>query len=354
MPPHAETETTGVLFESDVQTNDGGLNKEVSHLKHAGDKKIVLVWSNIIWFILLHSASVYALYLAVTDTKWQTNTFAFVCYLMSGLGITAGVHRLWAHKAFKAKWPLRLTLMVWNTMAFQDSVIDWSRDHRVHHKYSDTDADPHNAVRGFFFSHVGWLCCRKNEEVKRKGRQIDMSDLYADPILAFQKKHYMKLMPLICFVIPTVIPVYFWNESWVNAFCVPTILRYAIVLNATWSVNSFAHFFGHRPYDNNLNPRENIGVAMVALGEGFHNFHHTFPWDYKASELPFYTLPNPCTAFIDFMAWIGQASDLKSVSNDVVKRRTLRTGDGTHKVWGLEDADITPEEKDVTDISYKQ
>lgn len=75
MPPHVETETTGVLYESDVQTNDGGLSKEVAHLKHAGDKKIVLVYSNIIWFILLHTASLYALYVAFTDAKWQTNLF---------------------------------------------------------------------------------------------------------------------------------------------------------------------------------------------------------------------------------------------------------------------------------------
>nr|ADA61010.1 acyl-CoA delta-9 desaturase isoform [Thitarodes pui] len=351
MPPQAEadTSTTGVLYESDVQTKDGGLDREVAGMKYAGSKKYDLVYANIIWFILLHIASLYALYVAFADTMWQTNVFAFVCYLQSGMGITAGVHRLWAHKAFKAKWPLRLTLMLWNTMAFQDSVIDWARDHRVHHKYSDTDADPHNAVRGFFFAHVGWLCCRKSDQVKAKGQLIDMSDLENDPILAFQKKYYMKLMPLVCFILPTVIPVYGWDESWANAFLVPTLLRYAIVLNATWSVNSFAHFFGHRPYDNALNPRENLGVACVALGEGFHNFHHTFPWDYKSSELPFYTLPNPSSAFIDFMAYIGQASDLKTVSNAVVRRRAKRTGDGTHKIWGWDDTDLTAEfKKDVT------
>lgn len=74
----------------------------------------------------------------------------------------------------------------------QNAAIDWAKDHRVHHKYSETDADPHNAKRGFFFSHVGWLLCRKHPEVKEKGKTIDLSDLESDPILAFQKKYVIK------------------------------------------------------------------------------------------------------------------------------------------------------------------
>ena len=71
----------------------------------------------------------------------------------------------------------------------QNSVFEWARDHRVHHKYTETNADPHNAKRGFFFSHVGWLLCRKHPDVIEKGKQIDMSDLYEDPLIAFQKKY---------------------------------------------------------------------------------------------------------------------------------------------------------------------
>lgn len=72
---------------------------------------------------------------------------ALLLYVMSGLGITAGAHRLWAHRSYKAKWPLRLILIIFNTIAFQDAAMHWARDHRVHHKYSETDADPHNATR---------------------------------------------------------------------------------------------------------------------------------------------------------------------------------------------------------------
>lgn len=105
------------------------------------------------------------------------------------MGITAGAHRLWAHRSYKAKWPLRLMLMIFNTIAFQDAAYHWARDHRVHHKYSETDADPHNATRGFFFSHIGWLLCKKHPEVKVKGKGVDVSDLKSDHILMFQKKY---------------------------------------------------------------------------------------------------------------------------------------------------------------------
>lgn len=174
---------------------------------------------------------------------------ATILYQLGGLGITAGAHRLWAHRAYKARWPLSIFLMICNTLAFQNCVIEWSRDHRVHHKYSETDADPHNAKRGFFFAHCGWLLCRKHPEVKNKGSGIDLGDLERDPILAFQKKYYLTLMPIICFVIPTIIPVYLWGETWTNAWFVSTLFRYTFTLNATWLVNSAAHLWGNRPYD---------------------------------------------------------------------------------------------------------
>lgn len=126
--------------------------------------------------------------------------------------------------------------------------MDWARDHRVHHKFSETDADPHNAKRGFFFSHVGWLLCKKHPEVKNKGKGIDMSDLYNDPILAFQKKYYLIVMPLVCFVMPVAVPMYFWGETFANAWCI-NLFRYTITLNATWLVNSAAHLWGAKPYD---------------------------------------------------------------------------------------------------------
>ncbi|XP_058789170.1 acyl-CoA Delta-9 desaturase-like [Phymastichus coffea] len=296
---------------------------------------IKIVWKNVIILSLLHVGAFYGLYLVCTSAK--VFTFVFTCCYshLGGMGITAGVHRLWAHRAYKAKWQLRLLLTFCNTIAFQDPVIHWARDHRLHHRHAETDADPYNAKRGFFFAHVGWLLCRKHPEVKEKGKTIDVSDLFSDPILRFQYDHYFALTILCAAIIPTVVPVYGWNESWTSAFFVATVMRYILSLHSTWLVNSAAHFYGNRPYDRNIYSAENGAVAFLTFGEGWHNYHHAFPWDYKTSELGSYSL-NMTNAFIDFMAWIGWAYDRRTVSTDMVKRRVKRTGDGSHWQWGCD------------------
>lgn len=102
----------------------------------------------------------------------------------SGLGITGGVHRLWAHRSYDAHWTARVFLMLINSMANQGSIYHWSRDHRVHHKYSEMDADPHNATRGFFFAHMGWLYVKKHPDVRnsptleRSFRELIYSGLF--------------------------------------------------------------------------------------------------------------------------------------------------------------------------------
>jgi len=284
-----------------------------------------IVWRNVVIFVYLHLAALYGLYLGFSSAKWQTSLLAFLFYVLSGFGITAGAHRLWSHRSYKAKWPMRVMLAFFNSMAFQNDIYEWSRDHRVHHKYSETHADPHNATRGFFFAHVGWLLCRKHPEVIKKGKTVDCSDIWADPIVRFQRRNYLMLVFICCFLIPTAIPVWCWGETKWNAFFVCGILRYAFTLNMTWLVNSAAHMWGRRPYDKHINPRENMGVVFGAVGEGYHNYHHTFPWDYAASELG--EKYNLTTIFIDLCAKIGWAYDLKTVNPDMIKQRKLRTGD---------------------------
>ncbi|XP_013187169.1 acyl-CoA Delta-9 desaturase isoform X1 [Amyelois transitella] len=345
MPPQGQDRESWVLYETDDKTQDGG-----THVVPPSAEKRVwkIVWRNVIAFALLHIGGVYGAYLFLFKAMWLTDLFAVFLYLCSGLGVTAGAHRLWAHKSYKARLPLRLLLTVFNTIAFQDAVIDWARDHRLHHKYSETDADPHNATRGFFFSHIGWLLVRKHPQIKEKGPTIDLNDLRADPVLHFQKKYYLYLMPLACFVMPTLVPT-LWGESLWNAYFVCAIFRYIYVLNVTWLVNSAAHAWGSKPYDKNINPVETKPVSLVVLGEGFHNYHHTFPWDYKTAELGDYSL-NFSKLFIDAMAKIGWAYDLKTVSPDVIEKRVKRTGDGSHHVWGWDDKDVPVEEKEEATI----
>jgi len=102
-----------------------------------------------------------------------------------------------------------------------------------------------------------------------------------------------------------------------------------------------------------INPSENISVAILAFGEGWHNYHHVFPWDYKTAEFGKYSL-NFTTAFIDFFAKIGWAYDLKTVSTDIIKKRVKRTGDGTHATWGWGDVDQPKEEIEDAVITHKK
>lgn len=283
-----------------------------------------IVWRNVILFVLLHLASIYGLYLWMFKAKWATVFFTWCLSTAAGLGITAGAHRLWAHRSYKANYPLKVLLVFFNCIAFQNDAIEWARDHRVHHKYSETDADPHNAKRGFFFSHMGWLLVRKHEEVKVRGARFDLSDLTSDPLLMFQRRYYKTLVLLCCFVLPAIVPL-LWGEKLYTAFYVCSLLRYCYTLHVTWCINSVAHMWGFRPYDKHINPRQNLITSLYALGEGWHNYHHVFPYDYRASEFAY--MINPTTAFIDFFIWLGWASDAKVVNQDIVMKKKLKSGE---------------------------
>ncbi|XP_036877098.1 stearoyl-CoA desaturase 5 [Manis javanica] len=285
-----------------------------------------IVWRNVVLMSLLHLGAVYSLVL-IPKAKPLTLLWAYLCFLLTALGVTAGAHRLWSHRSYKAKLPLRIFLAAANSMAFQNDIFEWSRDHRVHHKYSETDADPHNARRGFFFSHIGWLFVRKHRDVIEKGRKLDVTDLLADPVVRFQRKYYKITVVLMCFVLPTLVPWYIWGESLWNSYFLASILRYTISLNVTWLVNSAAHMYGNRPYDKHISPRQNPFVTVGAIGEGFHNYHHTFPFDYSTSE--FGLNFNPTTWFIDFMCWLGLATDRKRATKPMIEARKARTGDGS-------------------------
>ncbi|XP_017780908.1 PREDICTED: (11Z)-hexadec-11-enoyl-CoA conjugase-like [Nicrophorus vespilloides] len=333
-----------------------------------------IVWRNVLGMLYMHIFSFYGLYLLFCVCKWKTFFWSLFLTIFGAQGVTAGAHRLWAHRCYKAKLPLRILLAFAQTIAFQNDLYEWVRDHRVHHKFTDTDADPHNAQRGFFFSHVGWLLVRKHKDIMTKGKTVDMSDMLADPVVRFQKKYYLLLTPICCLLVPMLVPCYYWNEKLYISWYVTTILRYTLSLNGTWLVNSAAHIFGTKPYDKNIGPTENKFVAAIAFGEGWHNYHHIFPWDYKASELG-YKL-NVTTSIIDFFAWMGWAYDLKTVSRDMIERRSKRTGDGTRSptqseelleddqrreghgiaggIWGWGDGDMTAEDLNAAEVHNRQ
>nr|AAL16642.1 acyl-CoA delta-11 desaturase [Argyrotaenia velutinana] len=313
----------------DIETNmpETEENWETLVAPQAAPRKYQIVYKSLLTFGYGHLAGLYGLYLCFTSAKWQTIGLAIILHAMAILGITAGAHRLWTHRAYKATVPLQIILIIFNSLSFQNSAFTWIRDHRLHHKYSDTDGDPHNATRGFFYSHIGWLLVRKHPEVMKRGRMTEMSDIYSNPIIMFQKNYAIPFIGTVCFVLPTIIPMYFWGETLNNAWHI-TVLRYIFSLNCIFLVNSAAHLYGYKPYDKNILPAENKAASIASFGEAFHNYHHVFPWDYRASELGNITM-NWTIYFIDFFAWIGWAYDLKTASDETIKSRIKRTGDGT-------------------------
>ncbi|XP_050685278.1 acyl-CoA Delta-9 desaturase-like [Leptidea sinapis] len=291
-----------------------------------------IIWKNVIVITLAHIVVAYqtVTYLKYNRGKCLNSTviLALMFMYMAAFGVTAGVHRLWTHRSYKVKTPFKILLLVFFATAGQNTVYEWVRDHRVHHKKTETSADPHDASRGFFFSHMGWLMMKKHPHVISEGSKIDMNDITGDPILVFFDRHFGKFKLLLCFVIPAVLPVWAFGEKWsISLFTVG--LRYVFCLHCTWSVNSFAHLHGLKPYDRNIMPSENLAVSFVSVGEGWHNYHHTFPWDYKAAELPYFF--NATTFLLDTAASIGQVYDIKKASPDLIKAIAEKKGDSSWK-----------------------
>ncbi|CAL8118625.1 unnamed protein product [Orchesella dallaii] len=301
---------------------------------------------NWLWLGTAHVFAFYYLYLDITGrARTSTILFELLFGYIAGMGITVGCHRYWTHKTFKANLPLQIILMTMQTMSNQYPIRKWSLDHRIHHKYTDTNADPHNSTRGFWFSHIGWLLLPKHPDLQKKLKTFDMPDLENDPIVRFQSRWYWTLTAIIHFIIPICIFRYFWGLSMIHCIAA-NYRRYLVSLHITWCVNSVAHIWGDKPYDKNITPAENSWVSFLAAGEGWHNYHHTFPWDYKAAELGWKI--NPSTMFIDFFAWLGWAYDLKTISQTMLKQRLHRTGNGSHNLQGI---DETIFDKDDFDYS---
>jgi stearoyl-CoA desaturase (delta-9 desaturase) len=210
---------------------------ETEKSKTSVNYKVVLVWRNITLMLILHISAIYGIYIGVFRAKWETILFTYVISILSSIGVQAGTHRLWCHRSYKAKLPLRIFLAIFQTMALQNDIFEWSRDHRVHHKYSETDADPHNSKRGFFFSHIGWLLVKKHPDVIIKGKTVDMSDVLSDPVVRFQRSFYVPLVLLIWGFLPTYIPHALWGESLWNAYFYCVMFRYCMTVNLTWCVN---------------------------------------------------------------------------------------------------------------------
>ncbi|KAK4883210.1 hypothetical protein RN001_006529 [Aquatica leii] len=347
MPPNSTenlTEDLPVVAPDDYASTK---NESLNYFKDWDEFKVFfsqLKWFNITLISIIHGIFLWGIFAFPWLHSLRLILWVALMIHFTGLGVGAGAHRLWCHRSYKAKLPLRIFLMLCYSIAGHNPLFYWVRDHRVHHRFTDTDADPHNSKRGFFYSHVGWLFMKKHSEVLRRGKEVDMSDLWEDPVIRFHQKYYIILTILLGFVIPTCVPPLLWGQDWYWSILTVCVGRYVLVLNFTWFVNSAAHMWGTKPFDRSISPTENKWVSVFTFGEGWHNYHHTFPWDYKAAELD-YLGYNGSGFFIDLCAKLGLAYDLKTASPELIQRVVEKGGDGTHPVWGHLEVPYSDEQK---------
>jgi stearoyl-CoA desaturase (delta-9 desaturase) len=248
--------------------------------------------------------------------RMKTLVFSVLYYFYTGLGITAGYHRLWSHRSYKAKLPLRIFLAAAGAGAVEGSARWWSAGHRSHHRYTDTDKDPYSVRKGLLYSHLGWMVMKQNP--KRIGR-TDITDLNEDPVVVWQHKNYLKSVLFMGVIFPTLVCGLGWGD-WMGGYVYAGILRIFFIQQATFCVNSLAHWLGDQPFDDRNSPRDHVITALVTLGEGYHNFHHEFPSDYR-NAIQWWQY-DPTKLFIKLMSLVGLAYDLNTFrSNEIEKGR---------------------------------
>ena len=269
-------------------------------------------WLNIGFVLLAHLLALGGLvYLAAFHFSWATVGLALGWYGACGLAITGGYHRLFSHRSFDAIAPLRALCLAFGAGAVQNSALKWSVDHRVHHEHTDTDHDPYNIRRGFWWAHVGWLFFRDAERPA-----TDPADLLADRLVRFQHRHYVALAALFGVLLPAAVAS-LWGDALGGAL-VAGFLRLVFQWHATFSVNSFAHTIGDRPYCLRTSARDSVITALISLGEGYHNFHHRFQADYR-NGVRWYHF-DPTKWFVWTMSKIGFTQNLRRTPRAAIER----------------------------------
>ena len=256
------------------------------------------------------------LWLKSSGFNWGTFILFIFMTFATGLAITAGYHRLFSHKTYDAKWPYRLFMLLFGAAAFENSALRWSSDHRNHHTFVDTDKDPYNIKRGFFYAHMGWVMLR-NDCVHRYD---NVADLEKDPLVMFQQRHYVALGILVGLVFPTLLAAT-WGD-WFGGLFFAGIFRTVMNQHFTFCINSFAHLFGSRPYSDQNTSRDNWFLAFLTYGEGYHNYHHKFPADYRNGIKAYHW--DPTKWLIKGLAPTGQTTNLRKVPNETILRAKLK------------------------------
>jgi stearoyl-CoA desaturase (delta-9 desaturase) len=216
---------------------------------------------------------------------WQDLVVFGALYLLSGLGITLGYHRLFTHRSFKTTRALRALFAILGSMAVQGAVIEWAATHRQHHVHSDEAGDPHSphahghtgwrgALWGLFYAHLGWVF---------RGHDRANPARYARDLLADRD------MRLISRAFPLWVLAGLGLAFGLGVALTGTVaggltgllwgggVRIFVVHHATFSINSLCHFFGRKPFQTGDESRNLAWLAPITFGEAWHNNHHAFP-----------------------------------------------------------------------------
>ena len=262
----------------------------------------------IIPLIGIFGTSIYVYYNGIV---WQEPVLLLVFWFISGMGITMGYHRLFAHKSFKTNSFVEWILMIFGSLAFENTILKWVSDHRKHHNFSDTKDDPYSIMEGFWHAHIGWIIKNTPEKQSRiKG----VKDLESKPAIKFQNKYYFHIGIIVGFILPLIVGL-IYNRP-LGAVLWAGFLRVTLVHHATFFINSLCHFVGNRPYDYKSSARDSWFVSLFTFGEGYHNYHHTFQWDYR-NGVKWFAF-DPSKWIIKLLSFIGITYDLKETKEYLI------------------------------------
>jgi stearoyl-CoA desaturase (delta-9 desaturase) len=208
--------------------------------------------------------------------SWMDWTMFGILYVMTGLGITVGYHRLMAHRSFDCPNWVKTGFLIAGGWALENSAFKWAADHIRHHAHTDQEHDPYNAQRGFWYSHCGWLFFTDGHADEKYA-----SRLRQDPVVMWQHRYYL---PIVLSGLGLTFAVGFLYNGWMGGlgcFLLAGVGRTFAVLNSTFCINSICHLWGSQPHGQADSSRDSWLVSLVTFGEGYHNYHHTYQSDYR-------------------------------------------------------------------------
>ncbi len=288
-------------------------------MPRAEQKRRPIIWLNTIFLtvtpVLAIACTIY--YGVEVGFTWRELVAGLIIWTFTGLGITAGYHRLFAHRGYKAHKVVRFALAVCGAAAIENSAIAWCSDHRHHHTETDTDGDPYNAKRGFWYSHIGWIFFKGI----RGDAYENVPDLRADPILAWQHRNYLTIAITANVLFVATAGLLLGNM--LGMIILAGLMRLVVVQHMTFLINSVAHIVGKQPWSKATTSKDNWFLSLFTFGEGYHNYHHAFQADYRNG--PRWYNWDPTKWLIWSLDRVGLATDLRRSPIDMTLKARFDT-----------------------------